>query len=170
MSTKPNTNQQTINKTTTVIASDEPKPSSEKQKENASDRRFNIVMYGVKESPANTNRSTRLDQDLFNITHAFSQTNLPLERQSIKDCCRLGKFNSNAIKPRPILVSFLRSIDASMALSKISEFKSSIRIKPDLSPEERAQESVLLKERWSLIDPEGSRKKTNQTEKQSLVC
>ena len=55
MSTKPNTNQQTINKTTTVIASDEPKPSSEKQKENTSDRRFNIVMYGVKESPANTN-------------------------------------------------------------------------------------------------------------------
>ena len=38
MSTKPNTNQQTINKTTTVIASDEPKPSSEKQKENTSDK------------------------------------------------------------------------------------------------------------------------------------
>ena len=120
--------------------------------------RFNFIMYGVKESPANTNRSTRLDQDLSNITHAFSQTNLPLERQSIKDCRRLGKFNSNATKPRPILVSFLRSIDASMALSKISEFKSPIRIKPDLSPEERAQESVLLKEHWSLIQKGAERK------------
>jgi len=59
--------------------------------------------------------------------------------------------NSNATKPRPILVSFLRSLDTSMTLSKIGEFKSPIHIKPGLSPEERAQESVLLKEHWSLI-------------------
>jgi len=44
-----------------------------------------------------------------------------------------------------------------MALSKISEFKSPIQ-KPDLLPEERAQESVLLKERWLLIQKGVERK------------
>ena len=36
-------------------------------------------------------------------------------------------------------------------LSKIGTFKGPIRIKPDLSIEERSQEAVLLKQRWSLI-------------------
>ena len=107
MPTQPCNNQQTISDTTTVTASDESKPSSEKQKERAPDRKFNIVMYGVKESPVNTSWSTRLDHDIANITNVFSQTSFPVERQSIKDCRRL---NSNATKPRPILVSSLRSI------------------------------------------------------------
>jgi len=117
-------------------------------------------MYGIKESPpnTNTNRSARLSQDLHNISHVFSQTDLPLERQFIKDCRRLGKFNSDTTNLRLILVSFLRSAGASMALSKISEFKRPNFIKPDLSPEERANESVLLKQRWALIQKGVERK------------
>ena len=111
-------------------------------------QKFNVVMYGVKGSPPNTNRPT---SDLNNITHTFSQTEVPLEQNSIKDCHRLGKFNEQANKPRPILVTFLRSGDASLLLSKISAFKGPIHIKPDLSIEERSQEAVLLKQRWSLI-------------------
>ena len=116
-------------------------------------------MYGVQESPPNTNRPTRLDHDLTNITHAFSQAEVPLERNSIKDCRRLGKFNEQANKPRPILVTFLRSGDASLLLSKISAFKGPIHIKPDLSIEERSQEAVLLKQRWSLIQRGVERKR-----------
>ena len=46
-----------------------------------------------------------------------------------------------------------------MALSKIGEFNKPIYIKPDLSPEERAKESVLLKECWFLIQEGAERKR-----------
>jgi len=36
-------------------------------------------------------------------------------------------------------------------LSFKSKLKSKLFLKPDLTPEERAKESLLLKERWSLI-------------------
>jgi len=104
-------------------------------------------MYGAKESHSNTIRPARLDHDLTNITQAFSETQVPLERNSIKDCHRLGKFRETANKPKPILITFLCSGDASLALSKISSFKGQVLIKPDLSPEERSQEAVLLKQR-----------------------
>jgi len=80
-------------------------------------------MYGVKKSPPNTIRLTRLDHDLTNITQAFSETQVPLERNSIKDCHRLLKFREAGNKPRPILIIFLHSGDASLALSRISSFK-----------------------------------------------
>jgi len=38
-----------------------------------------------------------------------------------------------------------------LALTKIASFKSLTRIKPDLTPEERKAEAVLLKESWTLI-------------------
>jgi len=83
-------------------------------------------MYGVKESPSNTIRPARLDHDLTIITQAFSETQVPLERTSIKDCHRFGKFKETANKPRPILITFLHSRDASLALSKISSFKGQV--------------------------------------------
>ena len=55
-----------------------------------------------------------------------------------------------------------------MALSRINEFKSPIRIKPDLSPEERDQESVL-KERWSLIQKGAERKRIKLRNKALFV-
>ena len=93
-------------------------------------------MYGVKESPPNTNRPTRLDHDLTNITHAFSQTQYHLNKILLKTH-RLEKFNEQANKPRPILVTFLQSGDASLLLSKIGAFKGPIHIKPDLSIEKK---------------------------------
>ena len=76
---------------------------------------------------------------------------LPIEASSIRDCFRLGKYKPHAPRPRPILIKFLRSTEATMALSKVGLFKVPINIKPDLTREERDIESFLLKERWSLI-------------------
>ena len=59
-------------------------------------------MYIVKESPLNTNKPARLYQD---ITQVFSLTEVPLEW---KDHHRLGKFNKEDNKPRPILLTFLK--------------------------------------------------------------
>ena len=152
------------NKTTLTATASQPAvepqtTASESTKRISPDQKFNIVMYGIKESPPNTNRPTRLDQDLTNITLVFSQTDLPLEQSSIRDCHRLGKFNEATTKPRPILITFLRSGDASLALSKISSFKGPVRIKPDLSPEERTREAVLMKQRWSLIQRGAERRR-----------
>ena len=45
----------------------------------------------------------------------------------------------------------MRSTEATLVLTKIASFKAPVRIKPDLTPEERKAESLLLKERWALM-------------------
>jgi len=93
---------------------------SKPHKKTTSDRKFNNVMHGVKESVSNTIRPGRLDHDLTNITQAFSETQVPLKQNSIKDCHRFEKFRESANIPTPILITFLHSGDASLALLKIS--------------------------------------------------
>ena len=115
------------------------------------DKKFNIVMYGIKESPPKTSKSDCLENDLQSINNAFTNADLQIQANSIKDCFHLGKYKSDASHPRLILIKFLRSTEAIMALSKITSFQAPVRIKPDLSPEERKAESILLKERWSLM-------------------
>ena len=128
------------------ISENTPKSSST----NFTDKKFNIIMYGVKESPPKTSKANRLDHYLQCITNAFTKAELPIETNSIRDCFRLGKFKHDAQHPRPILIKFLRSTEATMALSKIAAFQSPVVIKLDLTPEERKIESFLLKEQWSL--------------------
>ena len=74
-----------------------------------------------------------------------------IQKHSIKDCFRLGKFNRASRRPRPILVKFVRTADVSRILSKKASLSHRFSIKPDLSPEERLWEAALLKERWNLI-------------------
>jgi len=86
-----------------------------------------------------------------------------------KDFFCLGKYKPDAQCPRPILVKFLRSADASLALSNGSSFKASIRIKPDLTPEERKIENYLLKECWSLIQLGFERKRIKLRNKNIFI-
>ena len=51
----------------------------------------------------------------------------------------------------PLVIKFLQAADAMYLLSNKSKLKSQVFLKPDLTPEVRAKESLLLKERWSLI-------------------
>ena len=57
------------------------------------------------------------------------------------------------MKPRPILISLTKTSVVELILSKRFSISASnrFRIKPDLSPEERATESLLLKEWRNLI-------------------
>ena len=119
---------------------------------NSTDRKFNIIMYGIKESPPKTSKAVRLDHDLQCIVNAFAEVEHTVNISSIKDCFRLGKFKHDAQRPRPILIKFLRSTEVTMALLKIAAFRAPVAIKPDLTPEERNIENFLLKERWSLTE------------------
>ena len=60
--------------------------------------------------------------------------------------------------PRPILVSFNRAIDVSTLLSKTSSLPNGIQIKRDMTKDERLVESILVKERWALIQKKTERK------------
>ena len=56
------------------------------------------------------------------------------------------------LKKRPILVKFIRIADVRSILSTKGTLSLPVFIKPDMSPVERTHESVLLKERWRLIE------------------
>ena len=71
--------------------------------------------------------------------------------QNISDVYRVGKYNFERQRPRPTLVKFIRSADASNVLFKRNMTPKPYVIKPDLSKLEQIRNSVLLKERWSLI-------------------
>ena len=102
-------------------------------------------------------RFARSKSDLSSVVSLISSLDSNLKSESLCDCYRLGKFDSNRRKPRPILVKFIRVADASSVLSKRGKLKPPYFIKPDMSLDERRQESILMKERWLLIQSGVSR-------------
>ena len=109
------------------------------------------------------------------VISAFSKLESPpIDESSIKDCYRLGKYNPEANRPRPVLVKFLRYTDASSILNSKSKFSKPVFVKPDLTAEERAAESLLLKERRCLIekkmfDRKGSSQAIHKDPKSKLI-
>ena len=123
------------------------------------DHKFNVVIYCIKECSKGTPRHGRTDHDLQSVTQIITKVDNNINPLSICDLIQLGKYQENSNRPRPLLVKFNRAIDVSILLSKTSSLPKEIRIKPDMSLTERHTESVLLKERWSLIQAGCDRKK-----------
>ena len=116
-----------------------------------SDRKYNVIVYGIDENPPNTKRHTRLKNDIKAFHNALVSASIQIEPSAIKDCFRLGKYKSGSEYPRPLLIKFLRSTDATYLLTSKTQLKHPIYIKPDLTPLEKSNESLLLKERKILI-------------------
>ena len=121
------------------------------------DSKFNAVLYGVQECPSGMSKSARFESDLSATVNVLSPLDSSIQSLSIKDCFRLGKFSSDAPRPRPILIKFVRVADVTNILSKRKNLSHPYSIKPDMSPDQRLQESILLKERWSLIQSGANR-------------
>ena len=116
------------------------------------ERKFNVVVHGIEECPRGTSRVLRFKGDMEKVVSSLSDLDNSIGYQSIKDVYHLGKFSSDKKKPRPLLVKFIRAADVSTVLSKRRSLRNSlVSIKPDMSPLEQKCESLLLKERWSLI-------------------
>ncbi len=113
----------------------------------SSAKKFNVVLYGVAECPPGTSKSARLEADLAGVVSVLSTLDATIQPQSIEDCYHLGKFNPLRSKPRPILVSFIRTTDVSNVLSKRAKLKRPYLIKPGMTREQRQAESVLMKRR-----------------------
>ena len=134
-------------------------PAPPKPPQVTPEKKFNLIFYGISESPINTPRTDRQQHDFHQISSILSSIDTSLTSASIKDFYRLGKFSaSNTSSPRPILVKFLRTFEVIYVLSKRSQLKQPISIKPDMSRDERASEAAFLKERWNLIQEGTDRK------------
>ena len=128
-------------------------PRTQPQSRFVSDNKFITVLYGVNECPPGSPRSTRIESDTTSVVAVFSALDSTIQAHSIKECYRLGRFDPkrNNTKPRPILVHFVRMADVSSVLAKRGSLKKPYFIKPFMSTEQRKIESILLKERWNLI-------------------
>ena len=115
-------------------------------------RKFNVVVYGIAECARGTHRTERSRLDLESITNVLTETDATFNPLSIRDHIRLGKFVPDSSRPRPLLVKLNRSSDVQSLLSKENILNAPFRVKPDLSPEDRAIRSSLMKEKFSLIE------------------
>ena len=138
-----------------INKSSQPLQQSTKKSTNATstahDRKYNIILYGLQECPKGTNRSLRTKKELEKVTEVLSKIEKDVGPQSIRDCFRLGKYKEIHDRPRPVLIKMNRSIDVISLLSACKNLPDCLAIKPDLTPEERQLDSILLKERWGLI-------------------
>ena len=120
-----------------------------------------MVVYGLEENPPNTSRQDRLQNDIkMSPQPSFSATDALIDKNSIKDCHRLGKYNVQSDCSRPLLVKFLRYAEASSTIRNKTRLAFQIYVKPDLTPNERTIDSLLLKERKLLIEKGTSRQHT----------
>ena len=120
----------------------------------SNERKFNVVMYGIDECPEGMKKPQRDYQDNESVVNVINSLDSSLDKQSVRDCFRMGKYSKE--KCRPILVKLACASNASSVLSnrrKLSESEkyNKISVKRDMSKLERQEESVLLKERFTLI-------------------
>ncbi len=65
-------------------------------------RKFNLVVFGVKEKPKGSPKHTRLIEDIKDVSVIFNNIDVSIKSQSVQDCIRLGKYSEE--KCRPLLV------------------------------------------------------------------
>jgi len=71
----------------------------------------------VEESPLNTPRGTRLQNDTVTVSKIFGSMDIEIDPNQILDCYRVGEYKPLQPRPRPILVKLQRAIDASSILA-----------------------------------------------------
>ena len=97
------------------------------------------------------------------MVSVFSALDRTIQSHSIKECYRLGRFNPKhgIIKPRPLLVRFVRMADVNCILSKRRNLSKPHYVKSDMTQEQCKLEAALLRERWNLIQSSVPRSQIN---------
>ena len=126
------------------------------------ERRFNLVLYGVQESREGTNCYDQIKSDTENVVKILHEISSSITDLSIRGCFRIGKFSPT--KTRPLIVVFLRVQDVCFILQRLSPdiLPSGIAIKPHMSATEMKVESILLRERWKLYTQSGVDKRSRE--------
>ena len=115
-----------------------------------SDRKFNLVIKGIKEPSGGTARSERYKHDFNEALSLLSKLDNDIHPMSVRDRSWLGKFKANSRYPHAILVKLTRYVDVHSILSQRSNLPEGIVIKPDMSIAEWKSESLLLKEQYTV--------------------
>lgn len=121
-------------------------------------RKYNVIVFGVDESPNGTSRADRQSKELNTVASVFSSVDSSITPLAIRDMFRLGKYNNDHSRSRPILVKLIRAADASSIIIKSRNLEPPYSVKPDRSVEERKKEKCLMDVRWSLIQSGYERK------------
>ena len=137
-------------------ASGMPSGTYQGSQQSSSDRKLNLIFFGISESPTGTHFNERLKQDynpfftaidpLVEISHLHA---------AISACTRLGRFNASSPHPRPLLIEFNNVSIIPTILRNHHRLPSNISVKCDLSKKECQCNSILLKERFRLITEDG---------------
>ncbi len=110
------------------------------------------MIYDIDECLQGTSHQVGLDSDQKQVISVLSSLVPDISKLSVRDCTRMGKYSPSHVRPRPLLVKLLRTTEVSVILSNRSKLnKSKVYIKPYMTPSKRNSESILLKERKSLI-------------------
>ena len=156
-------NSETVNNSmysspTTTVRTASPKNSGPNQKASPTDKKLNLVFYGIPECPTGTSFHERLESDCDAIlSFAKSSDSVPLPTNTIKDCFRLGKYQQSSQAPRPLLVKFnsVKVVNTLLRKSLNNNSPSnSIRVKREMSKQEMKVNHILLKERFRLVTEE----------------
>ena len=115
--------------------------------------------FGVAESPSSTSYLGRLNADNDAVSATLSALASSIEHPPflIRDCRRLGRYQPDSPKQRPLLVTMNSTVEVSTVLSSCHKLSASISIRPDLTQSERQERGILLRERRRLIDAGVSR-------------
>ena len=121
---------------------------------NNAERKFNVIIYGLPESQKGTAKYERTISDSNSASLAIQSICPEISQQSVRDCSRLGKYSQDHHRPRPVLVRLTRTCEVASILSNRRKLVSTpdISIKPHMSFKEKQIESILLRERRTLID------------------
>ena len=134
----------------------------------ASVKKFSIIIQGIEECEEGTGKLERQEADLSKVQPILSKLDSSIDFQSIKDLRRLGKYDRDRPRPRPVLVQFLRSADASSILSKAGSVERPYSIQHYMTAAELSRNAVLLKERWAIHTTTGTDLKQIKIRKDSI--
>uniref|UniRef100_A0A1X7SIT1 Uncharacterized protein n=1 Tax=Amphimedon queenslandica TaxID=400682 RepID=A0A1X7SIT1_AMPQE len=133
------------------------KPASSRNRPSNSidlnERKYNIILFGVTEMPRGSSRSERFSSDYEEVSNVLAR----LEENSehiclIRDCRRVGRYNPQSERPRPLLVTLGSTSDVSYILSKRRSLTSPLSIRRDFSPSQRSDRSILFREKDKLVE------------------
>ena len=91
------------------------------------DRKFTIALFGVEESASGSSKLVRIQNDLEWVTSVICSLDESFPSSSIRDKFRLGKFQRNHDRPRPIIVKLNRTSEVVSILSKKKSRQFSIK-------------------------------------------
>ena len=111
------------------------------------EKKYNIVVCGIKESVKGSSSSSCCKHDFQAISDVIRNVDNSVPETSARDCTRLGKYHE--AKSRPILVKLTRTSDVQSILANRAKLANmpGTSIKPDMTKEQRKTE--FMKERSS---------------------